>query len=650
MNFFDHQRAAKGTTLKLVFLFVAAVVALVAAIDGAAVIAMLYLTSDQRDVGTSEILSVVVVVTAVTLIVIAGGMLFKTLSLRQGGPAIAAAVGAVPVDPTTTDPQLRRFVNIVEEMALASGVPAPRLFVMPREPGINAFAAGFSPADAAIAVTGGALAQLNRDELQGVIGHEFSHILNGDMRLNIRLIGLLAGILLIGMIGLRTLQFGGRGSDSKGALPIVAFAFALMVLGFVGVFFANLIKAAVSRQREWLADASAVQFTRQTNGLEGALKKIGGIPTGSQLRNARNAAEVSHMLFGEGTRRSFASLFATHPQLTDRIRALNPNFDPAEIAELHQRYAQQPPDGLAEDIVAGFAPAGSALDRRAPAPEPAAPTGRHAITAEQVVARAGTFTPADLKYGAALHAQLPDDIRQLATQPTTAPAAVIALLLAPPGEALQARQLASVVARMGPAQARDVAAVATQMATLPQELRMPFVGLALPQLAAHSRRDQDALVAALNDLAVADGTVTMFEYCLTRLVWNYLLDVADPSRRSRVGNGSLQNVRPVVTTMLATLAVASGGDPDTSARAFHDALRRLYGDAVTPDGPRRLSWQQTLDGGWAALDALEPKAKQALIEAMVDSVVHDGTVTAAEAEMLRAACGLMHVPLPALLN
>ena len=650
MNFFDHQRAAKGTTLKLVFLFAAAVIALVAAIDAAAVIAMLYLGSEHKEVDASAIVAVVVVVTGVTLLVIAGGMLFKTISLRQGGSAIAAAVGAVPVDPTTTDPQLRRFVNIVEEMALASGVPAPRLFMMPREPGINAFAAGFSTADAAIAVTGGALAQLNRDELQGVIGHEFSHILNGDMRLNIRLIGLLAGILLIGMIGLRTLQFGGRGSDSKGALPIVAFAFALMVLGFVGVFFANLIKAAVSRQREWLADASAVQFTRQTDGLEGALKKIGGLPTGSRLRNARNAAEVSHMLFGEGARRSFASLFATHPQLTDRIKALNPNFDPAEIAGLRQRYAQTAPDGLAEDVVAGFTPAGTALGRASPGPAPVVATDRHAITAEQVVARAGTFTPADLKYGAALHARLPDDIRQLATQPTTAPAAVIALLLAPPGEALQARQLASVVARMGPAQARDVAALAAQMAKLPQELRMPFVGLALPQLAAHSRRDQDALVAALNDLAVADGTVTMFEYCLTRLVWNYLLDGADPSRRSKVGNGSLQNVRPVVTTLLATLAVASGGNPDTSARAFHGALRRLYGDAATQDSPRRLSWQQTLDSGWAALDALEPKAKQELVEAMVESVVHDGTVTAAEAEMLRAACGLMHVPLPALLD
>jgi Zn-dependent protease with chaperone function/uncharacterized tellurite resistance protein B-like protein len=644
MNFFDHQRAAKGSTLKLVFLFVIAVVTMVAGIDGAVAIAMAYKRFDA-----SEILGVVVFVTAITLLLIAGRMFFKMLSLRQGGAAIAASLGAVPVDPTTTDPQLRRLVNIVEEMSLASGVPVPRLFVMPREPGINAFAAGFTPADAAITVTGGALAQLNRDELQGVIGHEFSHILNGDMRLNIRLIGLLAGILLIGMIGLRFLQFGGRGSDSKGAAPIVALAFAMMVLGFIGVFFANLIKAAVSRQREWLADASAVQFTRQTDGLEGALKKIGGIPTGSRLRDTRSATEVSHMLFGEGVKRSFASLYATHPPLVDRIKALNPSFDPREIDELKQQYSQRAPDGLAEDVAAGFAHAGTALGRPGPAPEPPLPPGRRAISPEQVVARAGTFTPADLKYGAALHDRMPTEVRQLASQPSTAPVAVIALLLAAPGAPLQSRQLDSVARRLGPTRAREAAALSDRMARLPHELRLPFVALALPQLAAHPREYQDALVATLNDLAVADGTVTMFEYCVTRLVWNYLLDAADRSRRSKVGNGSLQGVRPLVTTLLATLTVAGGGDQITTGRAFHGALRRLYEDAVTADNPRSHSWQQTLDQGWAALDALEPKAKQALVEAMVESVLDDGTVMPSEAELLRAACGLMHVPLPVLL-
>lgn len=649
MNFFEHQRAARGTTLKLVFLFAAAVVALVAAIDAAAVITMVYLSEDYGQLDPSSVLALVIVVTIFTLLVIAGGMLFKTLSLRQGGSAVAAAVGAVPVDPTTTDPQLRRFVNIVEEMSLASGVPAPRLFVMPSEPGINAFAAGFTPADAAIAVTGGALAQLNRDELQGVIGHEFSHILNGDMRLNIRLIGLLSGILLIGMIGLRVLQFGGRGSDSKGALPFVAFAFAMMVLGYIGVFFANVIKAAVARQREWLADASAVQFTRQTAGLEGALKKIGGIPTGSRLRNSRNATEVSHMLFGEGTRRSFASLFATHPPLADRIKALNPGFNPAEIAELQQQYAQHAPDGLAEDVAAGFAPAGTAIGRPTPAPAQTPASAQH-TSPEQVVARAGTFTPADLKYGAALHARLPDDVRMLATQATTAPAAIIALLLAPPTEGLQARQLATVVEQLGPTQAREAAALADQMRGLAPELRLPVVALALPQIATHPRAEQDALITVLDALAHADARVTMFEYCVTRLVWNYVLDTNDPSRRSRVGNGSLNDVRPVVTTLLATLAAAGGADQVTANRSLDGALHRLYGDSARAENPRRLSWQQTLDGGWAALDALDPRAKQALVEAMVEAVLHDGTVTAAEAELLRAACSLMHVPLPALLG
>ncbi len=639
MNFFDHQRRAKGTTLKLVLLFAAAVLALVAGLDAVAVIVMGYKGSEP-----AEILATVVVVTSVTLLLIAGGMITKTISLRQGGAAVATSVGAIPIDPTTTDPRLRRLVNIVEEMSLASGVPTPRLFVMPQEPGINAFAAGFTPADAAIAVTGGALAQLNRDELQGVIGHEFSHILNGDMRLNIRLIGLLAGILLIGTLGLRFLQFGGRGSDSKGALPILAIAAAMMVLGFIGVFFANLIKAAVSRQREWLADASAVQFTRQTTGLEGALKKIGGIRAGSALRNAKNASEVSHMLFGEG-RRSFSSLWATHPRLEDRIKALNPGFDSRELPELQKQYAAQLPDGLAEDRAAvGFAPASAR-----PAAGPPAPEDRRPVSPEQVAARAGSLTPADLAYGAALHARLPADVHQLAAQPSTAPSAIIALLLASPGNPLQSRQLAAVAARLGPAQADAAASLAHVMARLPDELRLSFVELALPQLVGHPRDYREALVAALHDLAVADDTVTMFEYCVTRLVWSHLRDAADPSRRSRAGRGSLREVQPLVTTLLATLAVAAGGDQNTSGRAFEAARRRLYGETVAPEQPRRQTWQETLDGGWAALDGLDPRDKQALIEAMVVSVLDDGTITASEAELLRVACGLMHIPLPALL-
>lgn len=643
MNFFDNQRAARGATLKLIFLFAIAVLATVGFIDAVAVLALTYKDADQ-----SVTVGVVIALTVMTLVIIAGGTISKTVALRHGGAAVAAAVGAVQIDPTSSDPQLRRLVNIVEEMSLASGIPAPHLFVLPEESGINAFAAGFAPADAAITVTKGALTHLNRDELQGVIAHEFSHILNGDMRMNIRLIGLLNGIMLIGLIGLRVLRFGGRGSGRSGA-PILIVALAMMVFGFIGVFFANIIKAAVSRQREWLADATAVQFTRQTAGLVGALKKIAGIASGSALRDSRSAAEVSHMLFGEG-RRKFRALWATHPPLPDRIKALDPGFDPREVEALKQQYAQQVPNGLAEDVMAGLAPSvPAAAVERAP-DRPAAPVttaGHSTLCPEQLTERAGTLTEADLIHGVALHAELAPHARRLAVQPTTAPAAIIALLLASPDAGLRARQLDSVTRWLGPTTARAAAGLVDTMAALPAVARLPLVDLAVPQVAAHPPAYRKALLGLLDELAVADGTVSMFEYCVTRLVWSYLQDAADPYRRSKVGDGSLEQVRPTVTTLLATLAVASGSEQAVARQAYEEALHRLYPDAG-PVEPREITWQEALDRGWAGLDGLAPNAKRALVEAMAAAVIADGTVTITEAEMLRAACGLIHVPLPPL--
>jgi hypothetical protein len=447
---------------------------------------------------------------------------------------------------------------------------------------------------------------------------------------------------------LRFLQVGSRGSGRKVA-PVVVIAVAMMVFGFIGVFFANIIKAAVSRQREWLADASAVQFTRQTDGLVGALKKIAGIPSGSALRDSHSAAEVSHMLFGEG-RRTFRSLWATHPPLADRIKALDPGFDPREAEALKQRYAQEVPNGLAEDAMAGLAaPArGIAANRAMSQPTaPAARTGHQTLSPEQVTERAGTLTEADLLHGAVLHAELPPQARRLAVQPTTAPAAIIASLLAPAGTEMHERQLTSVTRWLGPVTARAAAALVDTMATLPAEVRLPLVDLAVPQVAAHPPDYRSALLGLLDELAAADGSVSMFEYCLTRLVWSYLQDAADPYRRSKAGTGSLDQVRPTVTTLLATLAVAGGGDQAAARQAYETALRRLYPDAAAAR-PRDVSWQKALDDGWAGLDALAPKAKKQLVEAMAVAVTADGTVTVAEAEMLRAACGLVHVPLPAL--
>ncbi|MEW6074668.1 MAG: M48 family metallopeptidase, partial [Planctomycetota bacterium] len=327
MDFFAHQDRARRHTGWLVFLFLLAVAGIVAAVYVVVLFALGGLAGssgpppDLWDGG-------VLLLTAVGVLSVVGlGSAYKTAQLRAGGPAVAALVGARPVLPGTADAAERRLLNVVEEMAIASGVPVPPVFVMDREEGINAFAAGHSTADAAITVTRGTLEQLSRDELQGVVAHEFSHILNGDMRLNLRLMGTIHGILVIGMIGWLILRHvrGGK----KNPLPLIGLA--LFFVGYAGTFLGNLIKAAVSRQREFLADAAAVQFTRNPGGLAGALGKIAETAEGSRL-HAAHAPEVSHMLFGAGTRSALGGLLATHPPLAERIRRLGAVVEPAPRA------------------------------------------------------------------------------------------------------------------------------------------------------------------------------------------------------------------------------------------------------------------------------------------------------------------------------
>jgi Zn-dependent protease with chaperone function len=255
--------------------------------------------------------------------------LFRIASLRSGGGQVARQLGGTLVDSDTRDFKRSRLRNVVEEIALASGVPVPEIYVLEQESGINAFAAGYTPADAAVAVTRGALEKLDRDELQGVIAHEFSHVLNGDMRLNIRLMGMLFGILLLALIGRRVLLHARFGRSSKNGAAVLLIAAGLMMVGYVGLFFGRWIKAAVSRQREYLADASAVQFTRDPGGIGDALKKIAVYSDGSYLK--ADSEEVSHMLFGDGQR---MMLFSTHPPLHERIRRIDPGFRPAELEDL----------------------------------------------------------------------------------------------------------------------------------------------------------------------------------------------------------------------------------------------------------------------------------------------------------------------------
>ena len=631
MDFFERQRAARSTSVRLVLLFTLAVISIVVIND--VIVAILF-----RDAPTATIVGWLIAVTIITLLIIGGGTASKMVALRAGGAAVAQSVGATAVDPSTSDPRLRRFVNVVEEMSIASGVPMPRLFVLDQEPGINAFAAGYTPADAAVTVTSGALDRLNRDELQGVIGHEFSHVLNGDMRLNVRLIGLLNGILLLGLIGLRFLQFGGgRSRDSKNGNPLLVIAIAMVVLGFVGQFFAGLIKAAVGRQREWLADASSVQFTRQTTGLVGALKKIAGLPAGSTLSDRHGAKQVSHMLFGEGSRLS--SLYATHPPLDKRIAALDPTFDPKEVARLREEYAAQQPDGMAEDATMG-------LSGPAPPPTPGRAESTH-VDPTQISSRVGTLTADDLARGVALSQRIPADYRTLASEQSNAVPLLVAMVIDERPD-VRDRQLHAVTTRLGARTAVTAARLADQLTRLDPILRLPVVALATPSLVARPQPERDALIAALDELARADSSITVFEYCMTRLIGSYLLDATSPRRRSRPGRASATAMQDAALNLLSVIAAAGNADRTAAERAFRTGLAKLLPGSSAAYNPATEMWR-ALDAGWDALDSLNEQNKQVLVESLVAAIADDGVITPAEAELLRTTCGLVHCPLPPLI-
>ncbi|UCH53179.1 MAG: M48 family metallopeptidase [Pseudomonadota bacterium] len=331
MNFFEHQARARRRTVWYVLLFLAATAAIVIAANAVVLTAVWAFAFElDRPVFFSDWLRThpapVIWTTLITLGFVAGASLYRMIRLAGGGGAIMREIGGVRVHGETGDPARQQLINVVEEMAIAAGLPVPEIYVLEDEVKFNAFAAGHSPGDAAVAVTRGALEYFTRDELQGVIAHEFSHILNGDMRLNTRLIGVLFGILAIGVVG-RLLLRGSFEAGGRAAAPGVVLGVMLLVVGYAGLLFGRLIQAAVSRSRERLADASAVQFTRNPSGLGGALKKIA--VRGGTLLNVR-AEEVSHMLIADG-RKMFDTMFATHPPIVERIRSIEPRFNAAEL-------------------------------------------------------------------------------------------------------------------------------------------------------------------------------------------------------------------------------------------------------------------------------------------------------------------------------
>lgn len=634
MNFFERQAAARRTSTRLIVLFALAVIGIVLAVDLAVFIAF--------GGGAGGL----IFTSLLTAAIIGFGSLYRIASLRGGGEAVALQFGGTLVAEDTTETSLRRLRNVVEEIAIASGVPVPKIYVLEHEGAINAFAAGYSPSDAAIAVTRGALDQLNRDELQGVIAHEFSHVLNGDMRLNIRLIGVLFGILMLGLIGRKILQHG-TGGRGRGAGAVLIAALIALLVGYIGLFFGRMIKAGVSRTRESLADASAVQFTRQTAGLAGALKKIAASQGGSRLSQPGDAEEVSHMLFGDGV--GFSGLFATHPPLLQRIQALEPGFREQELEDLRRRWSVRGPSWEDADLRKGRAD-----EARSPLPggiPPILPTAAAQlnVTPPMVVAQVAQPTPDDYARADGIVASLPDGLREAAKRRESVMPLLLGLLL-DESAPVREKQRVEIEARLGAEAAATALELRAQsLASLHPMLRLPLAALAFPVLRLRPRPELSAFMDTVHAAVNADGQVSLFEYCLGRLLEVQVRESLDPSQYARFGRRKTGSVKQEFATLLAVVAQSGHDDASAAQRAYLAGMQRVLPRDHVPYVPP-ADGVLALDAVWEPLDALDPLAKQVMVEAITAAVSHDGRVVVAEAELLRTICAALHCPLPPMLE
>jgi Zn-dependent protease with chaperone function len=634
MDFFAQQARVRGSSRRLVALFALAVIAIVVAID-----AVVWLAMGQHPADGSPAPSNLPLLATTTVVVLAGiglSSLFRIMSLTGGGKKVAEGLGAVPVPLDTRDPVLRQLRNVIEEVAIAAGVSVPDIYLMPDEPGINAFAAGYSASDAAICVTRGCLEQLSRDELQGVIAHEFSHVLNGDMRLNIRLMGLLFGIMVLAIVGQRVIWFGGGRSNRRdgGGDQVWMIGLALIVVGYIGYFFARLIQAAVARSRESLADASAVQFTRQTDGIAGALKKIAVLSEGSTLQ-AANKQEVAHMLFGEAGR--FNALFATHPPLLQRIRALEPAFREEELVQLAAsmlRAAEAPPRHMPEGKAAALS---GVPGMQLPPVLPTVSTGAAAVSRAAV-------TPA-LQRAAANQSTIPNALTSAVQQPESALVVMLALALSPEAE-LQRAQWRIVADAFGDDVQQSVRARAGELATLSPMARLPLVSLAFPALKQLPEGRQQSLLRALDGLVNVDGRVDLNEYCLVRLLRIQLLEARQPRRAPIDGRKKLPACRDSLILVSTIVAAAGCSDEASARRAWLLAMQQAFPGETMAWSPPVAAWQAPFECALDDLDGLNPIAKELVIQSLLRAIEADGQVSVEEAELLRLICASLHCPVP----
>lgn len=631
MNFFEAQDRARKKTGWLILLFSFAVIGLVLLTNLLLLGVFTFIQTGQLELSPTVLQSyysweVFSAASIGVCLLIFGGSLYKTMSLSGGGSAVAEMLGGRLVPQASNDLQTRQLLNVVEEMAIAAGTPIPKVYLL-EDTSINAFAAGNSPANAVIGVTRGTLSRLTREELQGVIAHEFSHIINGDMRLNIRLIGILHGILLIGMIGyfiLRSIRFRGRSSKKGGGVAaILALGAGLMAIGYAGTFFGNWIKASVSRQREYLADSSAVQFTRNKQGIAGALKKIGG-SVGSTIASG-NAPQYSHAFFAEGISSFWQKLFATHPPLQKRIKEIDPGWDgeflSSTMTQTSSFNTEKTESSKAEKI---------------------AMTAAILSSAEAAIAQVGSLNEENIEYVHQLIIAMPPLLRSAAQDAYSARALIYAVLIGL--QKNRANAISALSQQIAPDMFLECKSLLPEIQNLDDQFKLPLLELSISALRELSPNQFVQFKFAVDKVITSDNSVNLNEWVIQRLLIQQL-DLHFGFRKpAKSKHSSLQIFGAEVQTLLSLIAYIEHKDDSDAKAAFAKGAGEsgMTLEILPRQGFRLENLNHSLD----RLMLLKPLVKPRLLKAFVATILHDGKVTTKGMELVRTLSTCLDCPMP----
>lgn len=623
MDFFDQQDQARKKTTRLLALYALAVASIIIAIY----LVLVFLIGSEwvtGEPGTQALWNppllggVMLVILPLVLISSA----FKVHQLSKGGSIVATSLGGRPLQPDTSDPNERKLLNVVEEMALASGIAVPQVYLLDNEKGINAFAAGFSTCDAVIGVTRGCIDTLTRDELQGVVAHEFSHIVNGDMRLNIKLMGILFGIIMLTVVGrimLRSALYSSttarRRSGQKGVNPIPFIGLALMIIGTIGVFFANLIKSAISRQREFLSDACAVQYTRNPSGLAGALKKIATVPIGANVRNA-HASEASHLFFGSISRFSWGSLFSTHPPIQKRLQRLDASL------KLDREQA-----------------------KAVPTSSTAHPSGLSMLSADTSSFKASNAGTVNMQAANTIMKAIPEELYEQAHHPVGA-RALIYTLVWPKSHELE--ELAQEACSADPQALALISHIKSRMQDVPRFLYLPLADLTVSALRLLPKPQYETFKQTVEHLTHADEKISLFEFAMTHLLLRHVDTAFYPTAPSRVRQRTLEAIRSECQQVLAGLAAWGPQDDEASALSYQEGCKALGFSASTLDS--ETVTLEKISNALTQLSQASPSLKYRFIEACALCTLADGNVADDQGDLLRAIADAIDVPMPPLLD